>query len=34
VEWIDKTTYWLEHFLRANAALIAVTGFSFYGFLK
>jgi hypothetical protein len=34
VEWIDKTTYWLEHFLRANAALIAVTGFSFYGFFK
>lgn len=34
MEWIDKTTYWLEHFLRANAALIAVTGFSFYGYFK
>ena len=31
---IDKFFYWLEHFLRANAAVMSVTGVSVYGFLK
>ncbi|MFW7373899.1 hypothetical protein [Vagococcus fluvialis] len=31
---IDKFFYWLEHFLRANAALMALTGMGFYGFFK
>lgn len=34
MEWVDKASYWLEHFLRANAAIMSVTGISVYGFLK
>lgn len=34
MEWIDSVAYWLEHFLRANAAIMSVTGISVYGFLK
>lgn len=34
MEWVEKASYWIEHFLRANAMLVAVTGFGFYGYFK
>ena len=34
MEWLDNFFYWLEHFLRANAAVMSLTGVSVYGFLK
>lgn len=34
MEIVDNFFYWLEHFLRANAALVTLTGFSFWGIFK
>lgn len=34
MNYIDQAAYWLEHFIRANAAVMSVTGVSVYGFLK
>lgn len=34
MEIVDNFFYWLEHFLRANAALMSLTGIGFYGYFK
>ena len=34
MNYIDQAAYWLEHFIRANAALVSLTGIGFYGYFK